>query len=156
MVIFQLGQQYKVEHLGINKGTTLPFFVSANHSPGKSSKFHLKSWGNITSNFGEICMRQINLDIYFYILKYIIVFHKLPYPLHIQILGELLKQEVRVHQVYKKETRPSAFPLLCGPTTEITISESLQVESCLHVSAEADVPLSKFYIISDFLLLGLS
>lgn len=89
MVIFHVGQQYKVKHFGINKGSALPFSVSDNHSPGKSSKFHLKSWGNITSDFGEICIRQLNLDIFFYILKYII-FQTLPRPIHLQNLGELL------------------------------------------------------------------
>lgn len=63
MVVFHLGQQYKVEHFGINEGSALPFFVSANHSPGKSSKF--PSWGNITGGFGEICIRQVNLDFFF-------------------------------------------------------------------------------------------
>lgn len=64
MVIFQLGQYYKAEHFGINKGSALPFLASAKHSSGNSSKSHLKTWGNITSGFGEICIRQLNLDIF--------------------------------------------------------------------------------------------
>lgn len=66
MVGFQLGQQYKADHLSINKGSALPFIVSTNHSPGKSSKLHLKCWRNITSDFAEFCIRQKDiLDIFF-------------------------------------------------------------------------------------------
>lgn len=116
-------QSWALQH----KGSAMSSFVSPNHSPGKSSKFHLKSWGDITSDFDEICIRQ-NFNfiwIYiFYILKYII-FQTLPCPIHLQILGELLKQKIWIHQVYKKERRPKVFSLLCGPTTDIPISETV-------------------------------
>lgn len=48
------------------------------------------------------------------------------------------------------------FSLLCGPTTDISISGTVcRWKDAYNVSVEADMPVSKFCINSDFLLLGL-
>lgn len=92
---------------------------------GKSSKSCPKPWGNITNDLDEVCIRQPNSNMFFHTLKEIIVFQTLSCLVHLQMLGEILREKIQVHQVYQQKRRFGAFSLLCEVTTEIITLETV-------------------------------